>query len=71
LKAKFLRRDVLMQAAVLGALLLAMVWLVANVQSNLERQNIIRVSVFCRSAPVSGLIKRSLIILRTVVSGGF
>jgi general L-amino acid transport system permease protein len=40
LKAKFLRRDVLMQAAVLGALLLAMVWLVANVQSNLERQNI-------------------------------
>jgi general L-amino acid transport system permease protein len=29
-----------MQAAVLGALLLAMVWLVANVQSNLERQNI-------------------------------
>jgi general L-amino acid transport system permease protein len=40
LKAKFLRRDVLMQAAVLGALLLAIVWLVANVQSNLERQNI-------------------------------
>ncbi|MDA8712608.1 amino acid ABC transporter permease [Alphaproteobacteria bacterium] len=40
MKAKFLRRDVLMQAAVLGALLLAMVWLVANVQSNLERQNI-------------------------------
>lgn len=30
----------LMQAAVLGAVLLAMVWLVANVQSNLERQNI-------------------------------
>ena len=29
-----------MQAAVLGALLLAMIWLVANVQSNLERQNI-------------------------------
>jgi general L-amino acid transport system permease protein len=40
LKAKFLRRDVLLQAAVLGAVLLAMVWLVANVQSNLERQNI-------------------------------
>ncbi|MDG1007687.1 MAG: amino acid ABC transporter permease [Alphaproteobacteria bacterium] len=35
-----MRRDVLMQAAVLGALLLAMIWLVANVQSNLERQNI-------------------------------
>jgi len=31
---------VLLQAAVLGALVLAMVWLVANVQSNLERQNI-------------------------------
>ena len=30
----------LLQAAVLGAVLLAMVWLVANVQSNLERQNI-------------------------------
>lgn len=30
----------LLQAAVLGALVLAMVWLVANVQSNLERQNI-------------------------------
>jgi len=31
---------VLLQALVLGALVLAMVWLVANVQSNLERQNI-------------------------------
>ncbi len=30
----------LLQALVLGALLLGMVWLVANVQSNLERQNI-------------------------------
>ncbi|MGB1550764.1 MAG: ABC transporter permease subunit, partial [Parvibaculales bacterium] len=30
----------LLQALVLGALVLAMVWLVANVQSNLERQNI-------------------------------
>ena len=38
--SKLLRRDVLLQALVLGALVLAMVWLVANVQSNLERQNI-------------------------------
>ena len=30
----------MLQLAVLGALLLAMIWLVANVQSNLERQNI-------------------------------
>ncbi|MGI9439002.1 MAG: amino acid ABC transporter permease [Parvibaculales bacterium] len=35
-----LRRDVVLQVAVLAALVLAMVWLVANVQSNLERQNI-------------------------------
>jgi general L-amino acid transport system permease protein len=40
LTSKLLRRDVLIQALVLGALVLAMVWLVANVQSNLERQNI-------------------------------
>jgi general L-amino acid transport system permease protein len=40
LTSKLLRRDVLLQALVLGALVLAMVWLVANVQSNLERQNI-------------------------------
>ena len=38
--SKLLRRDVLLQALVLGAVVLAMVWLVANVQSNLERQNI-------------------------------
>ncbi|HAT08679.1 MAG TPA: amino acid ABC transporter permease [Rhodobiaceae bacterium] len=38
--SKLLRRDVLLQALVLSALVLAMVWLVANVQSNLERQNI-------------------------------
>ncbi|MBL71028.1 MAG: amino acid ABC transporter permease [Rhodobiaceae bacterium] len=38
--SKLLHRDVLLQALVLGALVLAMVWLVANVQSNLERQNI-------------------------------
>ena len=38
--SKLLHRDVLLQVLVLGALVLAMVWLVANVQSNLERQNI-------------------------------
>ena len=38
--SKLLRRDVLLQGLVLSALVLAMVWLVANVQSNLERQNI-------------------------------
>lgn len=40
LKSNLLRRDVLLQGLVLGALLLVMIWLVANVQSNLERQNI-------------------------------
>lgn len=40
LKSKLLRRDVLLQALVLAALVLGMIWLVANVQSNLERQNI-------------------------------
>jgi len=40
LSSKLLRRDVLLQALVLFALLAAMFWLVANVQSNLERQNI-------------------------------
>lgn len=37
---KWLTRDTALQALVLAGLLLAMVWLVGNVQSNLERQNI-------------------------------
>ena len=38
--AAWLKRDLVLQAMVLLLLVLAMVWLVGNVQSNLERQNI-------------------------------
>jgi general L-amino acid transport system permease protein len=37
---KLVKRDTLLQLLVLGVLVLAMGWLVANVQSNLERQSI-------------------------------